>query len=165
LRLVAVNGGPKLSAGALMGNSGGRKNGAYGGSLATGLDFQSAAELTDTLAHSLHAYTGLGSGGSHALAFIADFYPDLVVGAEDANAGDRTIRVAVNVGERLLDEAKNSGFHVARKATEIGGEFEINFNVTALGKPFHVPLQSKFQSGFVQHGRVQQVGNGSQFLG
>ena len=72
--------------------------------------------------------------------------------------------MAVDVGETLLQDAKESELHVAVEPAESGGSFKLCFYATALGKAIEIPGDGCFQSHFLEHGRVEEVGNGAHFL-
>ena len=71
--------------------------------------------------------------------------------------------MAVNVGQALLHDAENCGFHVRGEAAQVLGYFELNFDLAAFRKSLDVPVQSRAQADFVQQRRMQQVRNGADF--
>ena len=61
----------------------------------------------------------------------------------------------MNIGERFLDDAENCSLHLGRKAAEILGEVEIDFDAAALRETIDVPANGGTQAGLVQQRRVQ----------
>ena len=72
--------------------------------------------------------------------------------------------MAVYVGETFLQDAKESELNIAVEPAECGGSFKLCLYAAALCKPIEIPGDGSFQTHFLEHGRVEQVGNGAHFL-
>jgi hypothetical protein len=63
--------------------------------------------------------------------------------------------MAVDVGERLLDDAKNRELQALLDPAELIGDFDMHRDSSTLGEKFGVGTQRGNQAGLFQHGRVQ----------
>ena len=81
----------------------------------------------------------------------------------DANLGDATAGMAVNVAETLLDNTKNGGFNIGREARQIVGNIDIDLDTAALREAFDVGEQRGVETGFVEKRRMEQIGDGANF--
>ena len=80
------------------------------------------AQLADSLSHPLNTDAGRNWPkritiiiGGHPLSTITHRNADMVRVARDPDAGRRTTRMAVNVGEALLYHTKNSCLQLSRE--------------------------------------------------
>src|SRR5271165_2900527 len=96
-----------------LGNDGHRQDGSYRGAALAGSDLDLPAQLVRALPHSGNtdshvaaAFDHLQRVRRHSPAGIADRHPDFLGVADDANFGLRTARMAMHIGQRLLQNAE-----------------------------------------------------------
>ena len=73
--------------------------------------------------------------------------------------------MAMNVSERFLHNAKNSGLAFRGQPSQVGIQIQIDADLTPFRKSFHVPANRRRKPRLVEQGRVQQMRDGAQFPG
>ena len=69
--------------------------------------------------------------------------------------------MAVNVGQALLQDAKERNLDITRQALRRLGNVERDLHAAALGKLLRIPGCGRTESGFVQARGMQEMGNGA----
>ena len=141
----------------------------HGCALLVRRDVETAAKLLDAFAHAgdadaasaAHDVLERGASECH-VPDPRSPAPGLRVGPQ-TNVGGLTARVAMNVGQRLLNDPKERRLRVARQPLETLGQIEVHFDAAALGKPAGVPSQRRQQARFVEKRRVKQIGQRPDF--
>ena len=70
----------------------------------------------------------------------------------------------VNVAQRLLHDAEKRRFQFRRKTRKILRNLHDHGSAVALGEAVGQPAQGKDQPGFLEERRMEQIGNGAQFV-
>src|SRR5260370_11219543 len=128
-----------------MRDRGDRQTTCHEGARAIGVNFQRAAELPESFPHATNAYSGR-AGGSHfldllrrdAFTLVLDFDKHDMIALAKPNLGDRTLRVAVNIGQAFLHHAKNGSLRFTRQPLELVREIEIDVNLAATNKSLDI---------------------------
>ena len=71
--------------------------------------------------------------------------------------------MAMNVGERFLDDAKQCDFEVARHAGEIGRDVDADTKAGTIGEVANVGSEDGTETGFFEQRRMQKSGDGTNF--
>ncbi len=69
----------------------------------------------------------------------------------------------MDVGQGLLQGAKQSDFNITVQTAEVGRQAEVDGNAAAIGEAFYEPAGGGTEAGFVEQGRVKQVRHGASF--
>src|ERR1700760_4531879 len=75
-----------------------------------------------------------------------------------ADPGDSTAGVTLDVREGLLNDAEHRGLHFFREAAELFRSIECRGDAAALFEPAHKPSQARHDAAFVDHRRMEQIG-------
>ena len=148
----------------------GGEDGANAGAGGTRVHFQASAQLGEALAHAgqadaagVAAAEALEDIGVEAPAVVGDDEDDEVVGTEDLDVHRAGLGMAVHVGERFLENAKQSQLDLPGKTLHNLRQMQLDLNATALGKALGIPASSGVKTQFIEQRRMEQVGNGSDF--
>jgi hypothetical protein len=121
------------------------------------LDLQAAAQLSQPLSHTSNPNSWSSRRSDfiklvacYPVSFILHLQVDLIPGAGEANLGDGTARMPVNICEALLDGTKNGCFEFLGEATEILGHLQSDLNRASLRKSLHVPSERRCKPRFIQ---------------
>src|SRR5947199_7138594 len=140
-----------------------RQGGTDGGSGTERLNLDVTSELEHTLAHSGDAHAGLAGGNIEAaeallgnsLAVIADFKLDSILRASETNAGSGGMRMAMHVGEALLQNAEEDEFAITGGAVHLFRNIAFHLNPAAAGEAFDEPARRGSNACLVEQWRVQ----------
>ena len=85
---------------------------------------------------------------------------DIVLATE---VDDHALRggMAVDVGERFLENAKESDLRIPMKPVDKIIDVELNLETAPLRKTFHVPAQRGSQGKLIEQRRMQDIGEGA----
>ena len=116
-----------------------------GGSVVGRRDLKATATLTHPLLNTRKAdprddFIPVETFRGHAFSGINDLYLYSLRSSGQPDIGGGAAGVAVDVGKALLHDAEESNLHARWKTAEIGSHLQIDFNVAALSKTFHIPL-------------------------
>jgi hypothetical protein len=106
---------------------------------------QLATKLFGTLFHASDANANairllFGDFLADAFAIIAHCYHDRPFPLRQRNPHLACFRMAENIGQSLLYDAKDSGFHFGCEPGKLRGlDVKRRFNATAFGESFHIP--------------------------
>src|SRR5437016_6991615 len=76
----------------------------------------------------------------------------------EANSRHSTPRMPLDVRQRFLNDPKDGGLYIDRKAVELLGKIERHLDAAALLESLGIPAQSGQQSRLFDHRRMQQIG-------
>src|SRR5713101_4773106 len=97
-------------------------------------------------------------------ALVRNFQNKGVVVQQQADGGGWTAGMAVDVGERLLQDTKDGELNVRRQATKSWGNFKSSPDTAAFGKSIEIPGNGRVQPHFFEHGRIKQIRYSANFL-
>ena len=123
--------------------------------------------MAEALAHAADANAGASGAdlaeaiGGDAGAVVADFGGGLASGAGDGDHGSLCASVAVDIGERFLDEAEENEFDLARETSEVVGNFDIDRKAGAFREASGIPIDGRAQATLVEQWRVEEVRGGA----
>src|SRR5258708_161534 len=83
-----------------------------------------------------------------------------ILQALHADGRGAAARMAMNVGQTFLHNAKEGNFQVTRQATEILGQLQIDIDLAALAESVDIPLQSRFQADLIEQRGMQKMRDG-----
>ena len=146
-----------------LGRMGERKDYGQQRAVRIGLDRHIAAQFADPFSHSgdadaslARAFVQLAQGlGRHTVSVILDFEPNLILLKSNADICFRAAGVAVNIGQGLLQRAKQSDLHITAQPAEVRGQAQLDDDATALCETFDEPAGSGAESGFIEQGRMK----------
>src|SRR5438270_13100767 len=72
--------------------------------------------------------------------------------------------MAVYVGQGFLHDAEYGDLQIPREATQRFWNFQVDLNLTAFGETGGEPSQGRSQSNLIQHGRMEKIGESTNFL-
>ena len=72
--------------------------------------------------------------------------------------------MAMHICECFLQDAEDSSFQISGEPLQRLRKFQINLDIAALHKAVHIPVNRQQQSGFIEHGRMQEIGHGPDFI-
>ena len=128
-----------------------------------GLNLQAAPKLAKTLPHLLYSgvrpmfyvWLPLKTRRNTPLPVVFDLESHIGTAAFQTNAGGLASRVVCDVGETLLDHAKEVGLHLARESPDFARNRQLNLDPASLGETFHIPAQCRNDSEIVQRRRLK----------
>jgi hypothetical protein len=127
-----------------------------------------SAHLAQSFLHTTQSYAAEFARGQAGLRVRWDTFPGVTnfeanffVGARNTNCSGAAAGVAVNVGEALLHNSKQSDFEVTREPPKIIGQFQVDIDFAPFAEAIDIPLEGGLQTDFVKQRRVQQVRNGA----
>src|SRR5579863_1331737 len=92
-------------------------------------------------------------GYDHSIAILLDLY-----------LGGAGPRMQVNICQTGLHDAEDRKFGLFRQPAQFLSYLHFYMQTVALVNPAHVPQDCGFQTTFIEHRRVKQVGKGSELL-
>src|SRR5690348_5993490 len=72
--------------------------------------------------------------------------------------------MAMNVCQALLKYAKQSQFGVSWQASDIRIDIMCGLDIAAFREAVRMPANGHGKAGFFEHGRIQKIGDGADFL-
>jgi len=72
----------------------------------------------------------------------------------EANLRSSATRVAVDVGEALLEDAEGCEFKLARETAKVGGNIKLKVDAAAFGEAFYIPENRGLQAHLFEHRRI-----------
>src|SRR5262249_42462954 len=73
------------------------------------------------------------------------------------------LRMAMHIGQALLQDAKQGGFDLLQKSRNRRRQVQLHFDFAPSRKTLHVPSDSRQQPALVKQRWMQQMGHGSGF--
>src|SRR3984885_7221502 len=144
----------------------------HGGAASLRLNFEVAVELPETFSHTTKADAGSARFEQvsllllgYSLTFIPNLNRQEVILPIHSDGGSGTSRVAMDIGQTLLNDPEDCNFNVVGQPAEIRWNIEIDFYFAALGESVYIPTQRRHQPGYVKQGRMQQVRDGTNLSG
>src|SRR6266699_5149426 len=133
-------------------------------SFLAGTNLEATAELGNSLVHALNADAhpsmcprrGIWACG-HSFALVPHLQLHFISLTNDADGGNATPRVTMNVREALLHHPENSGFQFLRESREIVGNFQSYSDFAALFKAFQKQTETGRKTNLIQQRRMQQM--------
>ena len=133
------------------------------------LDFEAAALFADTFTHACQADADVGSGlkevgeqfAGHAFTVIADAENGAGRRGVQRDCSARAFGVAMDVGERFLENTEEHEFGGARQAAHVIGNIGDQFDAAAFGEAFGVPARGGSEANFVEERRMEKVRDGA----
>ena len=106
----------------------------HSGAAGAGENFHEAAELPDALPHPCNPDTGQRRAAvqllqnilGYAAAVVRDLQEEFTGLPEKTDFGSRTARMAFNIGERFLCDAKQGCFHIGGESAQPARKTEID---------------------------------------
>jgi hypothetical protein len=132
-------------------------------SVGIGMDRHIAVQFAESFSHSGDAdaslpgaFVQLAQGlGRHAVSVILHFKPNLISCKSQADIRFRAAGVAVNIGQGLLQRAKQSDFNITAQPPEVRRQAKVDGHAAALGETFDEPAGGGAESGFIEQGRMK----------
>ena len=124
-----------------------------------GSNFKAPAELPKTLLHSEYSESACpratrhsrNSGCGHASAKIFDLQDHLICLSVQTNDRIETPRMAEDIRESFLRDAKQMSLHFQRQASNLRPCFEFNVNAAPLHELFDVLAQTSGKAQFIEY--------------
>ena len=136
-----------------------------------GENFKASADLPKTLLHSEYSKSGFsraarrrGGGCGHALAEIFDLQGQLICLSFQANDGIETPRMAEDIRESFLRDAKKMSLHFQWQAPNLRPSFKFNVDAVLLHETFDVLAQTSGKAEPIEYRRVQSIREGKDLL-
>ena len=95
--------------------------------------------------------------GVKSPAVVGDGEDDEIVSTEDLNVHRAGLGMAMHVGKRFLENAKQSQLDLLGKALDNFRQMQIDLNAAALRKAFGVPASSRMETEFIEKRRMKKV--------
>lgn len=70
--------------------------------------------------------------------------------------------MARDIGQRLLNDPEDDELGVVGKSANVIGNIEVDLNAAPLLEAFHIITQGEAETGFVEIGRMQKIGDGAE---
>jgi len=127
-----------------------RKSGSHRRALRTGRYFQVTAQLTHSFPHPPDTNSGCSHRSQHRNLFLRNagsvvlhFDKHSFMDAPATNLCNQTSRMAMNVGEALLDDAKHRCLYIPWQPPEVIRAIEFDFDVAPLSKSVNIPANRR----------------------
>jgi hypothetical protein len=123
------------------------------------VDFETATELADTLAHASDPHSRADRGVESTQALFGDAFAvvshlklELVGVASKPDACGRGSRMAMDVRQAFLQDAKQDEFTVSRRPLHLFRDVAVDLDPAAAGESLDEPTGSRSNAGFVEQG-------------
>src|SRR6185437_2322286 len=139
----------------------------------TSFNLQTAAELPDSFSHACDTYANrlcprrmVQHSIRYPLTLVTDQYDDsigeILLNRYLGLAGSR---MEVNVCKTGLHDAEDRKLGFFRQARQFLRYSHFDMQAVALVNSTHIAFDCRVQTTFIKHGRMQQVGKSSEFIG